>query len=124
MGTSNNGSFDHAARRAAATVCAWCGSPIRVRARGRLPKWCSASCRQRAWEQSRAAASGRSAVVVVERPVKVPTARPPRRDEWPAVLEQLVAQIDAGTVYERDLPGIETAMLDVVGALKRRRNYR
>ena len=50
--------------------------------------------------------------------------RRPRRDEWPAVLEQLVAQIDAGTVYERDLPEIETAMLDVVGALKRRRNYR
>ena len=63
-------------------------------------------------------------MVVVERAVKVPTVRPPRRHEWPAVLEQLVAQIDTGTVYERDLPGIETALLDVVGALKRRRNYR
>ena len=124
MATSTEGGFDPVARRVAATTCAWCGSPIQVRSRGRLPKWCSANCRQRAWEQSRAAASGRSAVVVVERPIKVPVVRPPRRDEWPAVLEELVAQIDAGTVYERDLPEIETAMLDVVGALKRRRNYR
>jgi hypothetical protein len=59
-------------RRAAASTCGWCGGAIEIRARGRIPKWCSAACRQRAWEQSRAAASGRCAVEVVERVVRVP----------------------------------------------------
>jgi len=46
-------------RRNAATVCGWCQGPIQIKAAGRIPKWCSPACRQRAWEQSRAAASGR-----------------------------------------------------------------
>lgn len=50
------------ARRAAASPCGWCHGPIPPRSRGPIPKWCSATCRHRAWEQSRAAASGRSAV--------------------------------------------------------------
>src|SRR4051794_33891290 len=59
-------------RRLAATTCAWCGGKIEPKTRGRIPKWCSAACRQRAWEQSRAAASGRAAIEVVERVVEVP----------------------------------------------------
>lgn len=49
---------DGGTRRAAATTCGWCGGPITPRGRGPVPKWCSATCRHRAWEQARAAASG------------------------------------------------------------------
>src|SRR5450756_3037692 len=39
------------ARRPGQTLaCGWCGSSILVPARGRVPKWCSSSCRHRAWE--------------------------------------------------------------------------
>ncbi|HEY5178296.1 MAG TPA: hypothetical protein VIJ07_00730, partial [Dermatophilaceae bacterium] len=51
--------------------CGWCGSPILLPARGRTPKWCSSSCRHRAWELTRAAASGHAAVRVVDRVVEV-----------------------------------------------------
>jgi hypothetical protein len=44
-------------------ACGWCGATVTVPNRGRIPKWCSATCRHRAWEQRRAAASGRAAVV-------------------------------------------------------------
>ena len=67
---------DGSARRGAATSCVWCGGVIRPRSRGPIPKWCSATCRHRAWEQTRAAASGRSAVQIVEPWVEVPTAGP------------------------------------------------
>ena len=58
-------------RRTAATLCGWCGGPITPGTRGPIPKWCSATCRHRAWEQARAAASGLSAVKLVERRVEV-----------------------------------------------------
>ena len=35
------------------------------------PKWCSSLCRHRAWELTRAAASGHAAVQVVDRVVEV-----------------------------------------------------
>jgi hypothetical protein len=54
-----------------ALACGWCGSPILLPTRGRVPKWCSSSCRHRAWELTRAAASGRTAVHVVDRVVEV-----------------------------------------------------
>ena len=57
-------------RRLAATTCARCGRKIAPKTRGRIPKWCSAACRQRACEQSRAAASRGAAVDVVERVVE------------------------------------------------------
>ncbi len=47
-------------------VCGWCSAEVTVPTRGRVPKWCSGTCRHRAWEQARAAASGRAAVTVVE----------------------------------------------------------
>jgi hypothetical protein len=102
-------------RRAAATVCGWCGSSITPRSRGPIPKWCSANCRHRAWEQSRAAASGRSAVQVVERTVSVsaapPAVIPPRQAAWVELLRELTTQLDHGLVYDRHLPAI-TAALD------------
>src|SRR3954471_13463742 len=83
-------------RRRAAFACGWCGTDMEPKARGRIPKWCSASCRQRAWEQTRAGESGRSAVQVVERQVKVSVPMPPTRRDWPRLLDELAHQIDDG----------------------------
>ena len=103
-------------------AAAGCGGRIEIKTTGRIPKWCSAACRQRAWEQSRAAASGRSAVEVVERVVEVPVEREhtPRREEWPTLLRQLTAQLDDGRIYARDLPDLSTALADLVAAFNRR----
>ena len=114
-------------RRRAASTCAWCGGAIDVKATGRLPKWCSPSCRQRAWEQTRAAASGRSAVEVVERRVEVAAAaprashdRPAARRDWPAELRRLAHDLDSGAVYQRDLATVATAVDEVIAAFGRR----
>jgi len=107
-------------RRAAATDCAWCGGPITRRSRGPIPKWCSATCRHRAWEQTRAAASGRSAVEVVERRVKVPVPVTPARRDWPGLLEELARQIENGRVYDRDLLDLSDALGTVLEAYRRR----
>lgn len=67
-----------------------------------MPKWCSAGCRQRAWEQSRAATSGRSTVHIVERGIKIPVEEPapprahPRHAQWIGVLNELAEQLDTG----------------------------
>jgi hypothetical protein len=82
-------SSDHGARRAAAVSCAWCGGAITPRSRGTIPKWCSSGCRRRAWEQGRAAASGRSAVEVVERQVEVRVPVTPTRRDWAPLLSEL-----------------------------------
>jgi hypothetical protein len=111
-------------------ACGWCGSPIVLPARGRTPKWCSSSCRHRAWELSRAAASGHAAIQVVDRVVEVdrpvtvvkemPMATAPQGPAWPALLAQLTKQLDSGRVYDRDLPALVQALADVAGALSRR----
>jgi hypothetical protein len=112
------------ARRAAATSCGWCGGPITPKAAGPIPKWCSATCRHRAWEQSRAAASGRSAVEVVERVVTVPAtpavAATPRQLDWVSLLRQLAAQLEQGAIYDRHLPAIALAVEQVQRTLRRR----
>jgi hypothetical protein len=112
------------ARRAAATTCGWCHGAITPRSRGPIPQWCSATCRHRAWEQSRAAASGRSAVHIVERVVTVPAGPPasapkPRQLGWVNVLRKLAAQVEQGAVYDRHLLAIAAALDDVVRAVHR-----
>jgi hypothetical protein len=108
-------------RRNAATVCGWCQGPIQIKAAGRIPKWCSPACRQRAWEQARAAASGRAAVQVVERVVHVPVERhsTPRHGDWPGLLRELTAQLDSGRIYPRDLPDLTNALTDLLDAYQR-----
>ncbi len=103
-------------------ACGWCGTPILLPARGRIPKWCSSSCRHRAWELTRAAASGRAAVQVVDRVVQVdrPVTTAPHGPAWPAVLAQLATQLDHGRVYDRDLPALAHALAEVADALNRR----
>jgi len=115
-------------------ACGWCGSPILLPARGRVPKWCSSSCRHRAWELTRAAASGHAAVQVVDRAVEVdrlvtdvqevPVATVPKGAAWPAALTQLATALDTGRVYDRDLPALAQALADVADALDRRPRWR
>jgi hypothetical protein len=115
-------------------ACGWCGSPILLPARGRTPKWCSSSCRHRAWELTRAAASGRAAVQVVDRAVmvdrlvtvveEVPVTTAPKGAEWPGALAQLATALDSGRVYDRDLPALAQALADVADALDRRPGWR
>jgi cytochrome c553 len=112
-------------RRAAATTCGWCHGAITPRSRGPIPKWCSATCRHRSWEQVRAAASGRSAVEVVERVVTVPATPPasaprPRQLTWVDLLRQLSAHVEQGRVYDGHLAAIAAALDDVMLAVHRR----
>jgi hypothetical protein len=112
-------------RRDAARTCAWCGGAIYVKRVGRIPKWCSASCRQRAWEQSRAAASGRSAVTVVERLVAAPAVDRPRRSaDWASVLNDLADQLDQDHIYARDLPDLAHSLDQVIHAYRRQTDRR
>jgi hypothetical protein len=107
-------------RRRAAATCCWCSGPITPRSRGPIPKWCSATCRHRAWEQARAAASGRAAVEVVERRVQVRLPLEATRRDWPTLLGELVGQLNDGRVYDRDLPGLARALEPVLQAHRRR----
>lgn len=116
-------------RRMAATTCAWCDGPLERKARGRIPKWCSAACRQRAWEQKRAAESGRSAVEVVERRVEIPvrSAAPPplpQHGEWVAMLSELTSQLDRGAIYSRDLDDLTPVVERLVASMRRRLKFR
>ena len=107
-------------RRRAPTTCAWCGGPITPRRRGPIAKWCSAGCRHRAWEQTRAAASGRAAVRVVEREVEIRVPAAPTRRDWARLLAELAHQLDDGRVYDRDLPQLAAALGRVLAACQRR----
>jgi hypothetical protein len=107
-------------RRTAASSCGWCSGPITPRSRGPIPKWCSATCRHRAWEQSRAANSGRTAVQVVERRVEVRVPLEPTRLDWPRLLNELAGQLENGRVYDRDLPGLGRALDPVLRSYRRR----
>lgn len=121
------------ARRPQQSVtCGWCGTVVTVPARGRVPKWCSSSCRHRAWELSRAAASGRAAIQIVDRVIEVDTpvtqlvevTVAPRGAGWLASLADLARQLDSGRVYDRDLPGLADALREVLAALDRRAGWR
>ena len=83
-------------------TCGWCGGPVLVKHTGRLPKWCSETCRHRAWEQSRAAASGQSAVRVLDRYIH---AVPNTTDGWVEQLTKLAGQIEHQPNLDLDLLG-------------------
>ncbi len=101
-------------------TCGWCGGRIQPKSRGPLPTWCSPTCRHRAWEQRRAAASGRSAVGVVDRRVELEVPTMPSRRDWPTALKGLEKQLDDGHIYDRDLPDIARALTGVLAAFDRR----
>jgi hypothetical protein len=112
--------------------CGWCHKPIHVARTGRLPKWCSANCRHRAWEQRRAVGSGRRPVEVVDRTITVEVEKPvpvvervtvetlPRGRGWAKHLGELVNQIQAGRVYDRDLPEVANALDAIWEAIQKR----
>ncbi len=121
--------------RPATVTCSWCSADVTVPAKGRVPKWCGTSCRHRAWEQHRAAASGRSAVDVVERVVErivtvqlpaptptrpTPPAPAPAGSGWAPLLTELARQLDTGRIYTRDLNTILPAFNQALQALNRR----
>ena len=93
-----------------------------------MPKWCSSSCHCRAWEMARAAQSGRPAVQVVDRVVEVDRPIPVVEQvlvsqhgrAWPHAL----AELDAGRLYDRDLPAMADALGQVLTALDRRPGWR
>lgn len=107
-------------RRAAAQTCGWCGGPITPMSRGPIPKWCSATCRHRAWEQTRATTSDRAPVQVVERLVQVRVPLAPTRRDWPQLLQELAGQLSDGRVYDRDLSGFARQLEKVLQAYRRR----
>ncbi len=120
--------------RATELQCPWCATVFPVKPRGRVPTWCSPACRQRAWEQARAAASGRSAITVVERVVNTPVftprlvcvQQPPpditRRSpqEWADQLHELARLIDSRRIYDRDLNTLAPARNALVAAYNSR----
>ena len=124
-------------RRANQTlVCGWCSREFLPATRGRTPKWCSQVCRQRAWEQRRAARSGLAAVEIVQQVVEVEKVvekqrvqrievplRPSGRG-WPELLTELVDQLDRGRIYDRDLAELAAALSEVLQALERRPAFR
>jgi hypothetical protein len=86
---------DHAQRAACARAvgaCGWCGELIPIRAAGRLPKWCSRTCRQRAWEAAKFAERGDRPVEVVTRYLR---AVPDNPADWVIHLDHLVRQMNA-----------------------------
>ena len=116
-------------------TCGWCGTEVPVPARGRVPKWCSSSCRHRAWEQRRAADSGRSAIEIKDRVVEttrtvtvvqhhrteVPVPyRPQSAIEYAQVLTELTERLDTGRIYDRDLPVLTPAVTALLDAMRRR----
>lgn len=115
--------------------CGWCDAHVQVPSRGRVPKWCSPTCRHRAWEQKRAAESGRSAVEVVQQPVahvltrieerevRVPDQNAPRSGaQWRELLRKLDWSLSSRRFDEADLDVIEPAIIQAFAALQKRRD--
>ncbi|MBK9158595.1 MAG: hypothetical protein WAV45_09425 [Propionibacteriaceae bacterium] len=104
-------------------ACGWCGKQVMVKARGPVPKWCSAACRQRAWEASRAAAAGTLAVRVVDRQVLVV---PGDGAGWVEQLGLLARQLGQGpgVVADYDLDAVTDAVELVADALTQRQLWR
>lgn len=100
-------------------VCGWCGRSVPIPSRGRIPKWCSATCRNRAWQANRAYAD--RPVRVVQQRVEVPVASVPRDvDGWAELLEQLTARLAQGRIYKRDLPALVPAINHLLEVMERR----
>jgi hypothetical protein len=112
--------------------CGWCGESITLAGTGRVLKWCSQACRQRAWVQRQAAGEDRAFDRVVDHVVGVDVERrvpvvqgvevvvQPKGAEWPVVLRQLVKQLESGRPYDRDLQALAVALSEVLDFVTRR----
>ena len=112
-------------RRGQTVECGWCGRTVEVPARGRVPSWCSSSCRHRAWEARRVDRDRPANVRVVTRTVEVekPTihtveipvpVEPRTAEDWVVALEALSTRLAQGRTYRRDLPTLIPAMRRLV----------
>lgn len=103
--TNHSDRQEPAHERMIATECRTCGTPIRYAGRGRRPRYCSGSCRQRGWalraaeEALSAGQDPRPEVVreVIERRPDEAAAGPDTTPEsgraWEQMLGQLAAQL-------------------------------
>jgi hypothetical protein len=100
-------------------ACGWCGKAVAVPSRGRVPKWCSATCRNKAWQANHAPTGG--PVRVVQQRVEVPAPTEPRNvEEWVELLELLTARLAQGRIYKRDLPALVPALNHLLDVTDRR----
>lgn len=137
-GASSGGGTPSVRRKSGQTIrCGWCQAEVSVPPRGRVPKWCSSSCRHRAWEQRRAADAGLAAVKVVDRPVevivekekiverrvKVPVRHSPHSTrEWTDVLDRLTWALSTNRMDKADLAELEPALSRVLISFSERSN--
>lgn len=82
--------------------CGWCGGLIEVKAVGRLPTWCSARCRRRAWERKRVAPYVPAVVKVLGSEDVVP---PVDTDGWLELIKVLEGQVRRGQLDSRMICG-------------------
>ena len=100
-------------------ACGWCGKAVLVPSRGRVPKWCSATCRNKAWQANHAPTEG--PVRVVQQRVEVPTPTEPHNiHEWVELLELLSTRLGQGRIYKRDLPVLVPAINRLLDVTERR----
>jgi len=100
--------------------CGWCGQTVPVPSRGRVPKWCSATCRNRAWQAKHAPDHGPVHVVQQRVQFPVPKAEPRNVDEWCEVLEILSTRLAQGRIYTRDPPVLLPAITRLIDVTERR----
>ena len=110
-------------------ACGWCGAAVSVPWRGRTPKWCSQSCRTRAWAARRAVEAGDAEVRIVDRPIEVVRevsveVEPQSVAEWSALVRKLAKRLDNGRVYDRDLPALVSSVEELSAAVERREKRR
>lgn len=96
--------------------CLWCGSSTPVKRRGPLPRFCSANCRHRAWEQERAARAGRAAVITSDRFVAT---YPGSSETWATHLERLAADVRNGRLDGQVLTGALDAVFAAIAYRQR-----
>jgi hypothetical protein len=64
------------------------------------------------------------AISDIRGPWQTPSGRPfsedARHDDWPGLLRELGRQLDRGLVYDRDMPGVASALDEALAAFRRR----
>ena len=104
--------------------CGWCGKTVPVPSRGRVPKWCSATCRNKGWQANHAPNQGPVRVVQQRVQVPVPTSEPRNAGEWIELLELLATRLAQGRIYTRDLPALVPTLNHLIDVTDRRLHER
>ena len=94
---------------------------------GANPKWCSLSCRTRAWAARRAVKADDAEVRIVDRPIGVVReveAGPRSVEDWSSMLRRQAKRVDDGRVYDRDLAQLLASVEELSGPIHRRAKRR